>query len=113
MDRGAMTLTFNVTEHAHVLGGDEVDGDTLATETTATADTVDVVLPVCGEIVVDDKRNLLHVNTTRKQIGGDQDARRAGAELLHQDLALLLVHVTVLMKVSISATTEARPNYMH
>ena len=96
MDRGAMTLTFNVTEHAHVLGGDEVDRDTLPSETTTTTNAVDVILAVRGQIVVDDQRNLLHVDTTREQVRRDQNTRRARAELLHEELALLLVHVAVL-----------------
>ena len=96
MKQGARRLTFNVTEHAHVLGGDEVDGDTLPSEPTTTTDTVDVVLAVRGQIVVDDERNLLHVNTTRKQIRRDENTGGAGTELLHQQLTLLFVHVTML-----------------
>ena len=41
------------------------------------------------------KRDLLDVDTTGEQVGGDEDTRRARAELLHDDLALLLVHVAV------------------
>ena len=37
---------------------DEVDGDTLTAETTGAADTVDVVLPVGREVVVDDEGDL-------------------------------------------------------
>ncbi|KAI7360151.1 ATP-dependent RNA helicase [Hortaea werneckii] len=74
---------------------DEVDSDTLPTETATTTDTVDVVLPVGRKVVVDDQRNLLHVDTTGKQIGGDQDTGRARAELLHDHVTLALVHVTV------------------
>lgn len=92
----ASTRTFNVAEHANVLGGDKVDGDTLTTETTATANTMDVVLPVRGQVVVDDKRHLLDIDTPSEQIGGNENTRRARTELLHQDLALLLLHVTVL-----------------
>lgn len=86
---------LNLAHHLDVLGGDEVDGDTLTTETTTTTDTVDVVLLGGGEVVVDDERNLLDVDTTGEEVGGDQDTRRAGTELLHDDLTLVLVHVTV------------------
>ena len=91
-------LTFNIAQHAHVLRGDEVDGDTLPSEPTTTTDTVDVVLAVGGQVVVDDERNLLHVDTTGEEIRGDEDTGRAGAEFLHEDLALLLLHVSVLME---------------
>jgi hypothetical protein len=38
---------------------------------------VDVQLTVVGQIIVDDKGHLLHVNTTSPNVGGDQDS--AGA----------------------------------
>lgn len=56
---------------------------------------MDVVLTVGGEIVVDDEGHLLHINTTSQKVGGDQDTRRAGTELLHDQVTLALVHVTV------------------
>lgn len=56
---------------------------------------MDVVLAVGGQVVVDDKGDLLDVDTTGKQVGGDQDTRRSGTELLHDDITLSLVHVAV------------------
>jgi hypothetical protein len=56
---------------------------------------VDVVLLGRGQVVVDDQRDLLDIDTTGKQVGGDQDTGRTGSELLHDDLSLSLVHVTV------------------
>ena len=41
------------TEGADVLVGHEVDGNTLATETSATSDSVNVVLQVTWQVVVD------------------------------------------------------------
>ena len=102
-------LTFNLAQHAHVLRGHEVDSDTLTTEATTTTDTVDVVLAVGGEIVVDDERNLLHVNTTGEKVRGDENTGRARAELLHQELTLLLVHVAVLRKCQSATATETGP----
>ena len=94
LNLGAVEL-LNLTHHANIVGGDEVNRNTLPAETTATADTVNVVLPVGGEIVVDDQGNLLHVDTTGEQIGGDQNTGGTGAELLHDDITLALVHVSV------------------
>lgn len=56
---------------------------------------MDVVLLGSGEIVVDDKRDLLDIDTSGKQVGGNEDSRRTRSELLHDDLSLSLVHVTV------------------
>jgi hypothetical protein len=94
--RRKLRLTFNVAEHSDVVGGDEVDSNTLATETPATTDAVDVVLPVGGQVVVDDEGDLLDVDAAGEEIGGDQHTGRPGTELLHEDLALLLFHVSVL-----------------
>eukprot|EP00961_Rhodomonas_salina_P167062 2251261-Rhodomonas_salina.2 len=93
-DLGVVEL-LDVTHVAHVVAGDEVDGDTLTPEAPGATDTMDVVLPVGGEVVVDDERDLLHVDATREEIGGDEHARGAGAELAHDELAALLVHVAV------------------
>ena len=57
---------------------------------------MDVVFSVGGKVVVDNERDLLNVDTASEQIGRDQDARRSGAELAHDDVALLLIHVSVL-----------------
>jgi len=56
---------------------------------------VDVVLLGGGKVVVDDQRDLLDIDTTGEQVSGDQDTGRTGSELLHDDLTLSLVHVTV------------------
>ena len=56
---------------------------------------MNVVLTVGGEIVVDDEGNLLNVDTTGQKISGDQDTRRTRSELLHNQITLSLVHVTV------------------
>jgi hypothetical protein len=79
-----------------VLNGDHTDSDTSTTETTATANTAEVVLPVGGQIVVDEERNLLDVDNAGGQIGGDQNANRAGAEVILEPLALVLIHISVL-----------------
>lgn len=57
---------------------------------------VDVVFSVGWQIVVDDQRNLLDVNATGQQVGGDQHPGGASPELPHDHITLLLVHVTVL-----------------
>ena len=56
---------------------------------------MNVVLLVGGEVIVDDQGNLLDINTTGQQVGGDQNTRGARAELLHDNLTLLLLHISV------------------
>ena len=86
---------LNLAHHADIVSGDEVDGNTLSSETTTTTDAVDVVLAVGGEVVVDDEGNLLDVDTTSEEVSGDEDTGRSGTELLHDNITLGLVHVTV------------------
>lgn len=94
LDLGAVEL-LNLTHHADIVSGDEVDGNTLTTETTTTTDTVNVVLTVGGQVVVNNKRDLLDINTTGQKVSGDEDTRRTRAELLHDNITLALLHVTV------------------
>ena len=51
-DLGAVEL-LNFTHHAHIIGRDEVDGNTLSSETSTATNTMDVVLTVGGQVVVD------------------------------------------------------------
>ena len=53
--------------------GNERDGETLGTETTSTADTVQVRVGVGRQVVVDGQVDTLDINTTTEDIGGDTD----------------------------------------
>jgi hypothetical protein len=86
---------LNLAHHADIVSGDEVDGNTLTSETSTTTDAMDVVLAVGGQVVVDDKGDLLDIDTTGEQVGGNEDTGRSGTELLHDDVTLGLVHVAV------------------
>lgn len=46
-------------------------------------------------VVVNDKGNLLNVDSSGEEVGGDEDSRGSGSELLHDDLSLSLLHVSV------------------
>lgn len=94
IDLGVVEL-LDLSEHGNILGGDEVDSNTLSAESTTSTDSVDVVLLGGGEIVVDDQRHLLDIDTSSEQVSGDEDSGRTGSELLHDDLSGGLVHVTV------------------
>jgi hypothetical protein len=82
-------------EGSGVLGQDEVDGRALPAEPAGPADTVDVGLLAQGQVVVDCQVDLLHVDASGQQVGGHQHPGRAGLELPHDGVPLLLLHVTV------------------
>mmetsp|Transcript_16527 Transcript_16527/g.42337 ORF Transcript_16527/g.42337 Transcript_16527/m.42337 type:complete len:454 (+) Transcript_16527:479-1840(+) len=94
LDRRVVEL-LDLAERPHVLAGEEVDRNTLATEAATAADAVDVVLPVRRQVIVDDQRHLLHVDAAREHVGRDEDPTAARAELAHDHLTLLLVEVSV------------------
>jgi hypothetical protein len=87
---------LNFMQRAQFVSGHEVDGDTLTSESTATAtsDTANVVLWVGWEIIVDNKRDLLDVDRIGEHVGSDQDVR-ARKELPHTVITLGRVQVTV------------------
>lgn len=86
---------LDLSHHADIISRNEVDGNSLSAEPTTTSNTVNVVLTVGRQVIVDNQGDLLHVDTTGKQISSDQDTRRSGTELLHNQVTLSLVHITV------------------
>ena len=89
---------FDVSKVSDIISSQEVDSNSLSSETSGSSDSVDVILSVGWEIEVDDKGNLLHIDTSGKKIGGDKNSGRSGSELSHNDLSLSLVHISVLKR---------------
>ena len=56
---------------------------------------MDVELTVVGEVIVDDERDLLHIDTAGPHVCRDEHTGRARPELLHDGVSLLLHHVAV------------------
>ena len=57
---------------------------------------MDVVLAVGRQVIVDDQRNLLDVDTTSQQISCDEHTAGTRAELTHDHITFSLVHISVL-----------------
>ncbi len=57
---------------------------------------MNVILAIGGQVVVDYEGDLLHVDASGEKVGSDEDAGRTGAELAHNHVPLLLVHIAVL-----------------
>jgi len=94
LDLGVVVI-LNLSDELGVVGRHEVDGDTLSTETTGSTNSMNVVLLLEGQLVVDDETNLLHIDTSGEQIGGDEHTSGGSSELLHDGVSLDLVHLTV------------------
>lgn len=74
---------------------EEGSGDTSVTGTSSTTDSVDVVIDIGWEIVVDDVGNVWNIQTTSGNSGSDQDWAAAVTEHLQGALTLTLSAVTV------------------
>ena len=85
---------LDLAELALLLGGQEGDGLAVATGAARAADTVDVGLSLAGHVEVDDQADAVHVKPAGGHVGGHQHVEGAGAQTLHQTLALTLRHVT-------------------
>mmetsp|Transcript_24534 Transcript_24534/g.38257 ORF Transcript_24534/g.38257 Transcript_24534/m.38257 type:complete len:256 (+) Transcript_24534:32-799(+) len=86
---------LKLTEGRQVLLRHKVDRNSLTTETSRSTNTVKVALRISRKIKVDNQRHLLDIDTTSKQISGDEDTRRTGTELVQDNVSLLLGDVTV------------------
>jgi hypothetical protein len=86
---------LNGLDELRVLGQHEVDRGSLSAEAARSADSVDVVLLLVGQLVVDDKAHLLYVETSGEQVGRDEDSNGAASKILHDDVSLELVHLSV------------------
>ena len=56
---------------------------------------MNVVLLVCRQVVVDHQGNLLDIDTSGQQVGGDQDSGRTGSELVHDGVSIRLRQVSM------------------
>ena len=92
---GCVVEALDILQQPFVILGDKVDGHSLAAEATGASNPVQVVLGLCGEVIIDDQGDLLHINASGQQVSGDEHPGGARSELAHDDIASILVHVTV------------------
>lgn len=61
-------------DESGVIGGHEVDGSSLSSVSASSSDSVNIVLLLHGKLVVDNERDLLNIDTSGHEIGGDQNS---------------------------------------
>lgn len=88
-------IKFNISQDPHILTRHEINRHTLPPEPPRPANSVDIVLTITRQIVVDDQRHLLHVDSARPHIRRDEDPTVPLAKVLHDAVALLLRHFAV------------------
>lgn len=90
-----VVMVLDLSDEFGVVWKNEVDGNSLSTESTSSTNSMDVVLLFEWELVVDDETNLLDIDTSCEEIGGDEDSGGTSSELLHDAVSLDLVHLSV------------------
>ena len=88
-------VVLDLFDELSILRQHEVNRSSFLAETTSSTDSVDVVLLSEWELVVDDQADLLHIDTSGEQISSDEHADGSLTELLHDDVSLDLVHLSV------------------
>ena len=91
----SIVMVLDLFEESSIFGEDKVDRSSLSAESASAANSVNVVLLLHRKLVVDDKTNLLHIDTSSEQVCRDQDSYGSRSELLHYDFTFLLVHLSV------------------
>jgi len=94
-DNFSVVVLFDFLQELVISGGNEVNGNTLSTESTTSSDSVDVLFLGKRKIVIDNKGNLLNIDTSGEQIGGDEDSGSTSSEFSHDQISLVLIHITV------------------
>jgi len=61
-----VVMVLDLLDEARVLGQHKVDRSSFTSESTGSTNSVDVVLLLDGQFVVNNKADLLHINTTGK-----------------------------------------------
>jgi hypothetical protein len=91
----SVVVILDLSDELGVLWKNEVDGNSLSSESTGSTNSVDVIFLLLWELVVDDKSNLLDIDTSGEKISGDEDSGGTSSELLHDRVSLDLVHLSV------------------
>ena len=78
-----------------ISGGDQRKGFSAVFRSGGTSDTMDVVLGIMRYVIIDDKRHIGDVDTSRDHIGGDEDCHLTIPEIQHHLVPLLLLEIGV------------------
>ena len=92
---GSMRDALDVTQATTLTAVADSDGDSHLPGTCRTATAVGIALDVIGQAVVDDVREVIHVQTASRHVSSDEELEIADAELLHHVVTLSLRELAV------------------
>lgn len=88
-------ILLDVFQNSDIVVFNEVYGDTFSTESSGSTDSMDVVFPGCGEIVVNNQGDLLDVDTSTPHVCCDQNSTVSVSEVGHNFVSFFLIHFSV------------------
>ena len=92
---GTLDEAFEGFESIPVVGRDETDGHPVQVGPTGAPDSVNVILGVRREVKINDVRNPVDVDSTGRDVGGDQDPNLSVLEILQGPGPLVLTAIGV------------------
>ncbi len=97
---------LNVAQQTTLTVLDEQNGTASAARAACTTDTVHVRLGIQRDIVVNDQADTLNVQSTRRNVGCDQDIKTAIFQTFQRLLAQRLVHVAVQRRAVVTVALQ-------
>ena len=88
-----MKEALDALEEALILVGDECDGGAVILGSGRTADAMDIVFGITRDVVIDDKRYVVHVDSAGYDISSDKDLHLTVAEIEHHGFTVFLIQV--------------------
>ncbi len=86
---------FHLTQAALLTRRNQCDGDARLASASRAPNTMDVHFGVIGQVIIEDVRNIVDVQTTRGDIGCDQHLQLVATETFQHTFAGILIQVTV------------------
>ncbi len=92
---GRMTDPLNLTDTVKLPRSRECKGTSCSARTPRSADTVNIILNILRNVIIDDRFHIVDINAARRNIRCDQDIRAARPETVHRHITLMLRHIPV------------------
>lgn len=106
-------LLFNSVKSKSVIVGNQVDGHSKMSESSATTNSVQVGLCHLGEVEVDDDVDCLDVDTPCEEVGTDQVSAEAGSEVVEDSVTVSLGHLGVDVVAGVTQLSDLFGQQLH
>ena len=112
LDFGAEFL-LDAVEVEAVIPVNQVDGQTEVSKAAGTTNAVKIRFGILGEVKVDDNVDRLNIDTTGQEIGTDQIAHGALAEIVEHSVASVLEHLSVRVEARVAQFRDFLSEKLH